>query len=148
MEELIKAMKIAFASQHSYYIKAHAFHWNVEGNNFPQYHALLQTIYTEVYGSIDDFAENIRKLDAYALGSYTAFLRYSAVEEQNEVTEPQAMLSELLADSEKIIKFLKIVFDLAERLGEHGLSNFIADRQDAHRKHAWLLRSTLKNTGI
>jgi DNA-binding ferritin-like protein len=58
------------------------------------------------------------------------------------------MLAELLADSEKIAKFMKIVFDLAEQNGEHGLSNFIADRQDAHRKHAWFLRSTLKSSGI
>ena len=54
------------------------------------------------------------------------------------------MLAELLHDSEKIAKFMKIVFDLAEAHGEHGLSNFIADRQDAHKKHAWMLRSTLK----
>lgn len=144
MEELVKAMKIAFASEHVYYIKASSFHWNIEGSNFPQYHTLLDTIYTEVYGAQDAFAENIRKLGAYALGSSSAFLKYSAIQESNEVPEPQAMLAELLQDSEKIAKFMKIVFDLAEAHGEHGLSNFIADRQDAHKKHAWMLRSTLK----
>ena len=144
MEELIKAVKIAFASDHVYYVKAHAFHWNIEGHNFPQYHALLETIYTEVYGNIDAYGENLRKLGVYALGSHSAFLKYSAIQEQNEVTDTQSMLAELLADSEKIAKFLKIAFDLAESAGEHGLSNFLADRQDAHRKHAWMLRSTLK----
>jgi len=144
MEELVKAMKIAFASEHVYYIKASSFHWNIEGSNFPQYHTLLDTIYTEVYSAQDTFAENIRKLGAYALGSSSAFLKYSAIQESNEVPEPQAMLAELLQDSEKIAKFMKIVFDLAEAHGEHGLSNFIADRQDAHKKHAWMLRSTLK----
>jgi starvation-inducible DNA-binding protein len=148
MEELVKAMKIAFASENVYYVKASSFHWNIEGHNFPQYHTLLDTIYTEVYGARDAFAENIRKLGAYALGSNTAFLKYSAIQESNEVPEPQAMLAELLADSEKIAKFMKIVFDLAEQAGEHGLSNFIADRQDAHRKHAWMLRSTLKSSGM
>lgn len=144
MEELVKAMKIAFASEHVYYIKASSFHWNIEGQGFPQYHELLNTIYSEVYAAQDPFAENIRKLGAYALGSSTAFLKYSAIQESNEVPEAQAMLTELLQDSEKIAKFMKIVFDLAEAHGEHGLSNFIADRQDAHKKHAWMLRSTLK----
>lgn len=144
MEELVKAMKIAFASEHVYYIKAASFHWNIEGSNFPQYHALLDTIYSEVYDAQDTFAENIRKLGAYALGSSSAFLKYSAIQESNEVPDPQSMLTELLQDSEKIAKFMKIVFDLAEAHGEHGLSNFIADRQDAHKKHAWMLRSTLK----
>ena len=148
MEELIKAVKIAFASENVYYVKASSFHWNVEGANFPQYHALLDTIYNEVYGARDAFAENIRKLGAYALGSNTAFLKYSAIQESNAVPAPEAMLAELLADSEKIAKFMKVVFDLAEQNGEHGLSNFIADRQDAHKKHAWMLRSTLKTIGI
>ena len=35
--------------------------------------------------------------------------------------------------------------ELAEERGEHGLSNFLADRQDAFAKHAWFLRSTLKD---
>jgi starvation-inducible DNA-binding protein len=148
MEELIKALKIAFASEHVYYVKASSFHWNVEGSNFPQYHDLLNNIYTEVYAAQDTFAENIRKLGSYALGSNSAFLKYSAIQESNSVPAPEAMLAELLADSEKIAKFMKVVFDLAEQNGEHGLSNFIADRQDAHKKHAWMLRSTLKNTGI
>ena len=148
MEELIKAVKIAFASENVYYVKASSFHWNVEGSNFPQYHALLDTIYNEVYGARDAFAENIRKLGAYALGSNSSFLKYSAIQESNEIPDPQSMLAELLADSEKIAKFMKIVFDLAEQNGAHGLSNFIADRQDAHKKHAWMLRSTLKAQGI
>jgi starvation-inducible DNA-binding protein len=148
MEELIKAMKIAFASENIYYVKASSFHWNIEGSNFPQYHELLNTIYTEVYNARDAFAENIRKLGSYALGSNSSYLKYSAIQESNEVPAPEAMLAELLADSEKIAKFLKVVFDLAEAAGEHGLSNFIADRQDAHRKHAWFLRSTLKSAGM
>jgi len=148
MDELVKAVKIAFASENVYYVKASSFHWNIEGPNFPQYHKLLNKIYNEVYNARDEFAENIRYLGSYALGSNSAFLKYSAIQESNEVPEPQAMLAELLADSEKIISFLKITFDLAEREREHGLSNFIADRQSAHAKHAWMLRSTLKKSGI
>ena len=78
MDELIKAMKIAFASENVYYVKASSFHWNIEGSNFPQYHALLDTIYTEVYNARDGFAENIRKLGAYALGSNSSYIKYSA----------------------------------------------------------------------
>jgi starvation-inducible DNA-binding protein len=144
MEELVKAMKIAFASENIYYVKASSFHWNIEGPNFAQYHKLLDKIYNEVYDARDDFAEHIRKLGAYALGSNSSFLKYSAIQESNEVPDAQSMLSELLADSEKIAKFMKIVFDLSEAAGEHNLSDFIASRMDAHRKHAWMLRSTLK----
>jgi hypothetical protein len=54
------------------------------------------------------------------------------------------MVAELLEDSDKILKVLKIVYDLAEENGKHGLSNFLAERMDAHEQHAWQLRASLK----
>jgi len=39
---------------------------------------------------------------------------------------------------------MKVLFAEAENLGHHGLSNFLADRQDAFAKHAWFLRATAK----
>ena len=40
-------------------------------------------------------------------------------------------------------EMFRIVFQAAEELGMHGLSDFLAGRQDAHAKHSWMLRSTL-----
>jgi DNA-binding ferritin-like protein len=50
----------------------------------------------------------------------------------------------LLEDSDKMVILLKMVYDRAEEAGEHGFSNFLAERMDAHRKHSWMLRSVLK----
>ena len=144
MDELVKALKIAFATEFSFYLKAHQFHWNVEGPLFEQYHALFGTIYEEVYGSIDAFAENIRKLGSYAPGNYTRFSMLTQIEDETQVQPAEQMVAELLEDSDKIAKVLKLVYDLAERESKHGLSNFLAERMDAHDKHAWQLRASLK----
>ena len=48
MNELLKALKIAFASEFAFYLKAHYFHWNVEGPLFSQLHDLFGNIYEEV----------------------------------------------------------------------------------------------------
>ena len=40
--------------------------------------------------------------------------------------------------------YLKRGYDAAEAAGAHGLSNFLAERQDAHVKHGWMLRATSK----
>jgi starvation-inducible DNA-binding protein len=66
------------------------------------------------------------------------------VEDENAVPQERDMVEELLADSEKMANMFKIVFTMAENNGDHGLSNFFADRQDAHKKHSWMLRSMLK----
>jgi len=144
MYELIKAMKIAFATEYTFYLKAHFYHWNVEGADFFQYHELFGKIYEEVFDSIDDFAENIRKLGSYTPGSYTRFSALSKVDEELQVAPAEAMIKELLADSDKCVELFKMVFAISEREKEHGLSDFLAGRMDAHRKHSWMLRALLK----
>ena len=41
MDALQQALKIAFATEYAFYLKAHYFHWNVEGADFYQYHKFL-----------------------------------------------------------------------------------------------------------
>jgi starvation-inducible DNA-binding protein len=144
MDELIKTMKVTFASEYSYFVKAQFFHWNVEGSNFPQYHELFGNIYEEVYGNIDAFAENLRKLGTYAPGSFDRLSMLSRIDDETQIMPAERMLAELLADSEKMCEMFKVVFMLSEQANEYGLSDFIAGRQDAHRKHAWMLKATLK----
>lgn len=144
MDELIKTSKVAFASEYAFLIKAQFFHWNIEGANFPQYHRLLDDIYSEVQDNIDAFAENIRKIGAYTPASFSRFSMLSAVEDETNIIPAEAMLAELYQDCEKMINIYKVVYSLAEANKEFGLANFYADRQDAHAKHCWMLRSTLK----
>jgi starvation-inducible DNA-binding protein len=144
MDELIKAAKIAFASEFAFYLKAHFFHWNVEGPMFPQLHDLFGKIYEEVYGNIDDFAEKIRSMDSYAPGSMSRLSMLTRIEDEETVPDDRTMAAELLADSDKMVKIFKMTFDIATHAGEDGFANFLAERMDAHRKHSWMLRATLK----
>ena len=141
---LAEAAKVAFASEFSFYLKAHNFHWNVEGINFQQFHELFGNVYEEVYSSIDDFAEKIRELGSYMPGSYTRFSYLSQIDDEMEILPAQQMLQELYEDNDKMLVVLKMAYDLAEQAGEHGFSNFLAERMDAHRKHGWQLRASLK----
>ena len=144
MEELIKAMKIAFASEYSYFLKAQFYHWNVTGPDFFEYHGLFGAIYEEVQDSIDPFAENIRKIGGFTPASFARLSMLTEIDDEIEVKPSMAMIQELLEDGEKMLKVLKMVYDIAEANGQHGLSNFLAERLDAHQKHNWMLRSSLK----
>lgn len=144
MEELIQAAKVAFSSTFSFYLKAHNFHWNIEGPDFYEYHKLLEQIYEEVYGSIDDFAEKIRSLGSYVPASYTRLSMLSEIEDQKEILTKNQMVLVLLEDNRKMLQILKLTYDAAEAKSEHGFSNFLAERMDAHRKHGWMLKSSMK----
>jgi starvation-inducible DNA-binding protein len=143
MDDLAKAMKIAFSSEFTYYLKAHFYHWNVTGPDFSQYHKLFGKIYEEVFDSIDHFAENIRKLNAYTPGSYTRFSILSVIDEEVSVPPKDLMVAILLQDGETMVDLLKKIFQMSENAGEYGISDFIAARIDAHQKHNWMLRASL-----
>jgi starvation-inducible DNA-binding protein len=138
-------LKILLASTNSLSIKAQNFHWNVEGDNFPQYHEFFGNFYEEVYGSVDKVAEYIRTLDSYAPGSLTRYAELTIIEDQIKIPRPHLMFAELLSDNEKMIDLLNACFASAEEENKQGIANFIAERLDAQEKHAWMLRSILKN---
>jgi starvation-inducible DNA-binding protein len=138
-------LKILLASTNSLSIKAQNFHWNVEGDNFPQYHEFFGNFYEEVYGSVDKVAEYIRTLDSYAPGSLTRYAELTIIEDQIKIPRPHLMFAELLSDNEKMIDLLNACFSSASDENKQGIANFIAERLDAHGKHGWMLRSILKN---
>ena len=144
MEELQKAAKVAFASTFSFYLKAHNFHWNITGPDFLEYHDLFGRIYEEVYASIDDFAEKIRSLDTFVPASLDRFTMLTLVDDETEILDQNSMVSELYQDNQKMVKLLKMVYDVAEQFGENGFSNFLAERMDAHRKHGWMLKASMQ----
>jgi starvation-inducible DNA-binding protein len=143
-EQYANLMRVAFASEYSFYLKAQNFHWNVEGSLFPQYHEFFGNIYEEVGSSIDTFAEQLRALRIYAPAAFETLDELSEVECQESVPDGMQMTQELLADSDLMCEMFKAVYQAAEAMGDYGLANFLADRQDAHKKHSWMLRSTLK----
>lgn len=144
MEELIQAMKKALANEFAFYLKAHGFHWNVEGPDFVQLHELFATIYEDTYGSLDTFAEHIRILGAYAPASFSRFSELTDIEDEIKILTATMMVEKLLSDTDIVMSGLETTYELAESLHQHGLSNFLAERLDAHAKWAWQLRSILK----
>lgn len=147
LNQLQQIAKIAFASTYSFALKTQNFHWNVTGADFFEYHTLFEKIYDEVYGSIDNFAENIRKLKTYTPASYSRFSLLSKIDEETEIIPLEVMVKELLMDNEKMIIILKKTYDTAEIAGKHGFSNFLAERMDGHEKHGWMLRASTKGVG-
>lgn len=143
-EELIEDLKKLFASNYAFYLKAQYYHWNVEGPNFPQYHKFFGKIYEEIGTSIDKMAEHIRALDAYAPGSFKRLIELSDIEGDDTIISGLEMASRLLADNDKLTPMFISAMKKAEEVDRFGTANFLQDRVEAHRKHAWMLRSTLK----
>jgi len=144
MEQLIEQLKVILGTNFGLYLKAHNYHWNVEGNDFPQYHGFLDGFYNEVFAQNDPIAEHIRYLNAYAPGSFSRFLELSAVEEATTVPDALTMMTTLKMDNDRYIMQLRAGIVLADEAGEPAVGNFLQDLLGAHQKKAWMLRSITK----
>ena len=144
MDTLIEIMRKVLADTFAMYLKAHNYHWNVEGSNFPQYHDFFGNLYEELHGAVDPIAEEIRALNAYAPGSFSRYLELTEIEDELSIPNGVEMARRLVMDNEKVLATLDIAFKLADELDQQGLADFIAGRIDAHKKHGWMLRSITK----
>lgn len=144
MNELIKSLKVLVSDVVTFYFMAHGYHWNVEGQDFSQYHSLFADIYEDAYSAIDPIAENIRKLDDYAPFSLKKYMELTTVTFKDVEPSPKAMAKALATANESVIKTLNDSFDKATKANEQGIADFIAGRIDMHKKWAWQLRASTK----
>jgi starvation-inducible DNA-binding protein len=144
MKDLIQEMKVSLASTFAFYLKAHGFHWNVEGPNFPQYHEFLGDLWEETFGAVDPLAEHLRTLEAFAPASLSRYTELSIVSDELNIPNAMSMMNKLNSDNAALIVQLTKTQALAEKEKKMGLANFLQDRIDAHEKHGWMLRSITK----
>ena len=144
MDKLIEALKRVLADTFAFRIKAQYYHWNIEGPDFMQYHDLFSKLYTEADGNVDDIAEHIRALGAYAPGSLGRFSELTSIQDENTIPNALEMINRIAEDHKKLHVGLQIAHKLADDLGQRGVVNFIEGLLDANEKTQWMLRSILK----
>jgi len=141
---LIAELKKSLANTTVFYHQSHGYHWNLVDKDFQEYHALFETIYSDVYDAIDPMAENVRKLGGISPFLLDDFLRLSSLVERQVSTYDAKTLTQNLYDDNKIvISDLKKLFVVCDEQNEQGLANFIAERIDMHQKWQWQLGSSL-----
>jgi starvation-inducible DNA-binding protein len=141
---MIETSKQALSNTFVMYFKAQAYHWNVEGINFPQMHEFFGDLYEELSDAIDPFAEQIRALGEYAPRNLDEIFKLKTIDGDNVAKTLPAMVADLLIANDQSIVTLNKLFGELDAAGEQGFADFVASRLDAHKKHGWMLKSILK----
>jgi starvation-inducible DNA-binding protein len=144
--ELIDKTKECLASTFVMYMKAHGYHWNVIGSDFPQLHDFFADIYGELHGAIDGIAEGIRTIDGFPQGTLARMIQLSDVKEDEKIPPAAKMVTNLIDANDAVMKCVTEAYTMAENENEFALSNFLQDRLTAHAKHGWMLKATAGRT--
>lgn len=148
MTELTTTLRVLLANEFVAYFKAHSYHWNVEGIDFAQYHDFFGDLYEDFYSAIDPTAEYLRILGEYAPVSLMETYNYKTIsEDTTKPTTIEQMLTNIGGANQELISNLNKLFDVASSANEQGVADWAAGRLDAHKKHAWMIRSCLKKSG-
>ena len=98
-------------------------------------------------GTIDTIAEWLRVFDVQAPYTLQEFINNQSFGESRiSSNSPITMTKSLLLMNDKMIFDITAMFDIATQEKEQGLANFLADRQTAHQKWGWFLKSILRPT--
>lgn len=141
---LADSLKVVLADTFAFYLKAHNYHWNVEGENFNDYHAFFATLYNEAWAATDIIAEHIRTLDEYVPGSFGRFYQLSTISDEVNIPTAINMARKLEEDNKKLLASLAAAHELSEKSNKIGITNFLEERIDIHEKHGWMLRAISK----
>ena len=144
MDELTNILKSLLADNIALKFKSHGYHWNVEGDDFKQFHEFFGDIYQDFEASTDTYAEWLRSFNLYAPYRLVDFFDQSTIGEPLIAGDSQPMLIDLYSSIEKHIEDLKAASVVANRNSEFGLANFFADRQTKMQKLCWQIRASIE----
>ena len=140
-QAVIDSLNVLLASSYTLYLKTHNYHWNVTGPMFTTLHTLFETQYNEYFLAVDEIAERIRALGAFAPGSYAEFSQLSKIGDDSDRRSATEMINILVADQAIVVEAAKAVVQAAEEAGDVVSADLGTRRNDVHEKNAWMLRS-------
>jgi len=123
--------------------KTHAAHWNVEGEDFPQYHEFFEQIYEALDDAIDGIAETLRALDYKAPATLFQLAMHQPIDKTTADDSLDSLIASISMDNLYIIDCINGGIMMAGELMQYGVQNFLQDRLMYHQKLRWQLRAVM-----
>jgi starvation-inducible DNA-binding protein len=143
-QPLVDSLNQVLADSYALMSLTHLAHWNVEGENFFALHTAFQTQYEELFQAIDQIAERVRSMGAYAIGGLSKFAETAQMKEFVSPMPHQEYVRALIAGNEKLLKDAARARDLAGEANDPESQDLMIERVTVHQKTVWMLRSFLK----
>lgn len=142
--ELAASLNQVLADSYALMALTHLAHWNVEGPGFFALHTAFQTQYEELFTAIDEIAERVRALGAYAVGGLGVLAQAAQMTEFAAPLAQEEYVRQLITAHEKLVADAVRARDLAGAANDQESQDLMVSRITLHQKTTWMLRSFLK----
>jgi starvation-inducible DNA-binding protein len=137
---LSEALNAIVADTLALYMKTKNFHWHVSGPHFRDYHLLLDEQSEQIFATVDDLAERVRKIGGTTLRSIGHVARLMRIKDNDEdFVAPLDMLRELMADNKATIEAMRAAHELADEHEDVATASLLETFIDAAERRTWFL---------
>lgn len=149
-EGVIEILNVALSDAYLLLVKTKKYHWDVVGPQFMTLHKLWQDHYEALTLNIDAYAERVRQLGGYPVGTLKGFLEFASLEEHpGDLPNATGMVERLVLDHEQVVRTLRTAIDqCSEEFHDEGTADFLTGLMEAHEEMAWMLRSFLEGDQV
>jgi starvation-inducible DNA-binding protein len=138
--EIAQALNGLVADAYALYTKTKNFHWHVSGPHFRDYHLLFDDQAAEIFATIDELAERVRKLGAKTVHSIGEIAKLQTIKDNNQdFVAPADMLRELMEDNKTVIKAMRAAHDIADKHEDVATASILENFIDQAEKRNWFL---------
>jgi len=138
--EIAEALNGLAADSLALYTKTKNFHWHVSGPHFRDYHLLFDEQAAEIFATVDDLAERVRKLGAKTIHSIGEIAKLQTIKDNNkDFVSPADMLTELMNDNKLVIKRMRAAHEIADKHDDVATASILENFIDAAEKRNWFL---------
>jgi len=141
---VIDGLNLVVADSYALMALTHLAHWNVEGPDFFPLHKAFQEQYENLFEAIDEVAERVRALDAYAIGGLSTLAKVAQMEEFRSPMPQKDYVAALIVAHEKVVDDATRTRDLAGESSDLQTQDLMIKRLEWHQKILWMLKSYLK----
>lgn len=141
---LTDSLNQVLADSYALMALTHLAHWNVEGPGFFALHTAFQTEYEELFAAIDEIAERVRALGAYAIGGLGKLAQTAQMKEFASPLSQEDYVRRLLTANAKLVADAERARDLAGEANDPESQDLMIGRITLHQKTNWMLKSFLK----
>ena len=143
-EQIVAGLHVLLVNSYTLYLKTHNYHWDMTGPMFNTLHLMFEQQYTELAAAVDQIAERIRALGAFAPGSYTEYARLTSIPEDETVPDAETMIKNLVAGQETLARQARYVMATVGESRDEPTADLLTQRMQVHEKNAWMLRSLIQ----
>ncbi len=142
MSDVVNKLSVLLADTYALYLKTQNYHWHVRGPQFKSLHELFEMQYQELAEAVDEVAERLLIMGHKAPATFKEFEHLKTIKDGVSSSNANQMVTELATDHAILVRDLNQSMALAQKMGDEGTINLLANRISAHEKARWMLSAS------